>query len=330
MLIACPACATTYDLAAARMGAGRNVRCARCRTVWFARPADALPAQARAQTRTRASEPALAGADAGGAGGDWAASGPPSDDAMGDDAATTAPGADDVTWTGSALADPGSIAPPMLEAPPLAPADGFDDASGGMPGAAEDADKDADKDAASALPTETPTTDDGPHEDIETIAARRGQIVRARRRRRRASWLPAAIALMAVITFGLLAGRERLVRTLPSAASFYALLGLPVNLRGLAFEGLRTTEEVNDEVPFLVVRGEIVNVGSRRVEVPRLRFALRNADAVEVYSWTVFASRDDLGAGERLEFVSRLAAPPADAHDVMLRFFHRRDLDTAR
>jgi predicted Zn finger-like uncharacterized protein len=35
MLIICPSCATTYEVALTRLGAyGRNVRCSRCRTLW--------------------------------------------------------------------------------------------------------------------------------------------------------------------------------------------------------------------------------------------------------------------------------------------------------
>lgn len=37
--IACPSCGARYDLAAGVIGAaGKNVRCARCGTVWLARP----------------------------------------------------------------------------------------------------------------------------------------------------------------------------------------------------------------------------------------------------------------------------------------------------
>ncbi|MFD1331873.1 MJ0042-type zinc finger domain-containing protein, partial [Methylopila musalis] len=49
MLIVCPNCAATYRLAPAALGAGRPVRCARCKTEWFAQgagDADAAPAEA--------------------------------------------------------------------------------------------------------------------------------------------------------------------------------------------------------------------------------------------------------------------------------------------
>src|SRR3954465_3173038 len=36
MLIVCPTCTTTYQVAPAALGAGRHVRCAGCKNTWFA------------------------------------------------------------------------------------------------------------------------------------------------------------------------------------------------------------------------------------------------------------------------------------------------------
>jgi hypothetical protein len=43
-------------------------------------------------------------------------------------------------------------------------------------------------------------------------------------------------------------------------------------------------------------------------------------------SWTARPERATLGAGEALPFRSRLAAPPADGNDVLVRFLARADL----
>ncbi len=41
MLILCPSCATSYNVAPSSIGsAGRSVRCVRCRNLWFALPPD--------------------------------------------------------------------------------------------------------------------------------------------------------------------------------------------------------------------------------------------------------------------------------------------------
>ena len=51
MLIACPNCATSYNIDPGSLGAtGRTVRCARCKTTWFADGSTAPPVAAEAET----------------------------------------------------------------------------------------------------------------------------------------------------------------------------------------------------------------------------------------------------------------------------------------
>ena len=112
---------------------------------------------------------------------------------------------------------------------------------------------------------------------------------------------------------------------MPQTASLYAAIGLPVNLRGLAFENIKTLREVQDGVPMLVVEGEIVGTTARHTEVPRLRFAVVDGSGKEIYAWTARPARSLLPPGEALPFRSRLASPPADAHGISVRFFNRHD-----
>jgi hypothetical protein len=79
-------------------------------------------------------------------------------------------------------------------------------------------------------------------------------------------------------------------------------------------------------VNILIVEGKIVNTADKQTEVPRLRFAARNAAGRDVYTWTALPGRATLGPNESMEFHSRLAAPPSDAHDVMVRFFTAQDV----
>ena len=79
----------------------------------------------------------------------------------------------------------------------------------------------------------------------------------------------------------------------------------------------------------LVVKGEIVSAADKPVAVPRLRFAARDAAGQEIYVWTALPSRSILGPGERLAFNSRLASPPAEAKNVLVRFFNTQDAASA-
>ena len=123
----------------------------------------------------------------------------------------------------------------------------------------------------------------------------------------------------------LIGARSEVVRYLPQTASLFAAIGLPVNLRNLKFENVRISKETQDGVNILIVEGTIVSTAGKPAEVPRLRFAARNATGQEVYTWTALPTRSILGPGESLEFSSRLASPPADASDVMVRFFNSQD-----
>ena len=54
-----------------------------------------------------------------------------------------------------------------------------------------------------------------------------------------------------------------------------------------------------------------------------LKFFVRNAARQEIYSWTAVPSRATLPPGEAVAFRSRLASPPPDAHDLIVRFVTR-------
>ena len=57
----------------------------------------------------------------------------------------------------------------------------------------------------------------------------------------------------------------------------------------------------------------------------QMSVALRNAAGAEVYAWTAQPSQPVLPAFETMPFRSRLASPPAEGHDIQVRFFTRRD-----
>ena len=79
-------------------------------------------------------------------------------------------------------------------------------------------------------------------------------------------------------------------------------------------------------MPILVVEGSIVNDTRKMANVPHLRFAVRNAAHQEIYSWTAVPPRPMLPPGEAVAFRARLASPPPDVHDVLVRFLNRYDI----
>jgi predicted Zn finger-like uncharacterized protein len=306
MLIVCPTCATSYDVELASLQPdGRQVRCVRCRTVWRAAPshADKLLAAAEAI----GPEPQVARAPA---------------EAFAEEPALQS--------TAEQVADTGAWAAPA-ELPAAEP--GIAEIDAGEPGVAVDVDAPSiapvDLDAGQP-PIEVEATaeqDAEPLEDIETYAARR-----QKRGFRRPSlhWpltnLQSGILVLLIVNAILVGWRDDVVRILPQTASFYSMLGLSVNLRGLAFDSITTTTEQHEGVPILVVEGSVVNNTRKIVDVPRLKFVVRNSANEEVYSWTAVAPRATLPPGEAVAFRSRLASPPTDGRDVLVRFVTRHDI----
>jgi len=299
MLIVCPTCATTYQIQLAALGAaGRSVRCTKCKNTWVATPDSVIDEAALAAANAIASPPAPARASAT----------PPAPREQTDEELAAAWGTEAVS--GDVMppdngAGEGESALVIANAPPLVPAD----------------------------PAEAGTNkfDPGEPEDIETIAARRARQASIDRKNRRTPLQkllsqPTLIVVLLMILAIALQSRVAMVRNFPQTASLFAAIGLPVNLRGLIFENVKSSGEFVDGVTVMVVQGTIVNLTGKTLEVPRLRFALRSASGHEVYAWTALPTRTMLSPGEELPFRSRLASPPPDGRDVIVRFFNRRDI----
>src|SRR5437899_1646811 len=137
---------------------------------------------------------------------------------------------------------------------------------------------------------------------------------------------PTAWAGMGARILGLLIGRSAVVRLLPQTATDYTMVGLEVNLRGLAFKDVKVSNETVDGKPVLVIEGTIVGETKQPVEVPRLRFSVRDAQGTEIYAWNAVLEQPVLKPGERAYFKSRLASPPPEGRNIDVRFFNKRDL----
>jgi predicted Zn finger-like uncharacterized protein len=329
MLIVCPSCATSYDVELARLGPlGRQVRCSRCRTVWRAAPAHADKLLAAAEAIAPAPVAGPVPEDAGAA----PLHDPPveapteeaselrrriaaMDEAQGEEAAegeaVDVPAAeheDAPTAEGAGLPDE-PIEAAEVESPPIVPVD-LDE---GRPP--------IDIDAADFAERSI-----GPGADVESVAARRFRLDLGSRPRWPLSHLQTFILALVIVDAIVVGWRNDFVRLFPQTSAFYALTGLSVNLRGVDFAGVTTTAEQREGVPILVVQGNIVNTARKVVDVPRIKFIARNAARQEIYSWTAAPARTALSPGEVVPFRSRLASPPTDAQDVLVRFVNRRDV----
>ena len=138
--------------------------------------------------------------------------------------------------------------------------------------------------------------------------------------------LPTTCAAMGALAVALVVWRADMVRLLPQTAGFYRLVGLNVNLRGLAFKDIKVSTETVEGKPVLVIEGAIVGETRKAADLPRLRFSVRDAQGAEIYAWNSVLEQAVLQPGERVQFKSRLASPPAEGRNIDIRFFNRRDV----
>jgi predicted Zn finger-like uncharacterized protein len=295
MHIVCPHCTTSYAIDLATLGgAGRTVRCSRCKEVWLARPEDAI--------EIAAMEPATAAAG----------------------------GQQDAADEWERLAAEGDNAtedPPVVDSPSISadwPADGEAD---WQSAARDDADG-IDGARSSRLPWLRKLFRFKPN------AFKSGAAKQSAPRRASAkslpnlsfAGLPAACAAMGALVLALVIWRADVVRLLPQTATFYKMAGLEVNLRGLMFKDVKITRETVEGKPVLVIEGMIVGETHKPVELPRLRFSVRDEQGAEVYAWNAVLEQAMLNPGERAWFKSRLASPPPEGRNIDVRFFNKRDV----
>jgi predicted Zn finger-like uncharacterized protein len=184
----------------------------------------------------------------------------------------------------------------------------------------------SDSDWTSSARDDTPEADFG----FPKRASWFGKAARRRRLPRGASKsfvnLPIACAAMGALVLALVIWRIDVVRLLPQTASFYKMVGLEVNLRGLLFKDVKITSETVEGKPLLVIEGVITGENRKTVELPRLRLSVRDAQGAEIYAWNSLLDQPVLKPGDYVRFKSRLASPPPEGRSIDVRFFNKRDI----
>lgn len=152
------------------------------------------------------------------------------------------------------------------------------------------------------------------------LTAERHREQRASRRATRRGWSILALVCLLPLA-GAAAFPESIVRAAPAAARIYSLAGLEVNAYGFTIQGAASELQMEAGAPLLAVRGEVVNVTDMALPAPALSFILRDKAGREAYAWTLDGvDTRTVEPGEATSFLTRVAAPPAQAHDVEIRF----------
>jgi predicted Zn finger-like uncharacterized protein len=287
MHIVCPHCTTSYAVDPANFsGAGRRVRCARCQEVWQAIPQE-LVATGAMSHETDETRPQ-----------------------------------DGFRSQDETAADWGDTDAPHVESPSIS-------ADWSEPETAQPV-AEADQNWT-ALARQEAMTDTGPGKSsrLRKLGPSVAPFLKS------ANWakalpgvltLPTVCVALGAMVFSLIVWRADVVRLMPQTATFFKMAGMGVNLRGLAFEDLKISTEMVNNKPVLLIEGAIVDVTRKSVEIPRLRFIVRDAKGADIYAWNAVLEQAALNPGEKAWFKTRLASPPSEGREIAVRFFHKLDI----
>ena len=370
MLIVCPTCASRYSIDDDKIGPdGRMVRCASCRSDFFARLPEAgtddAPAAAKAGDMVPA-PPAVPASPAA----PVAAPAPVKTPSADDDLAAA--------WLAEAglEQEPGPVPEPAVTTPSESASEGSSAEQDALDGLFEQ-ELAAARSEAEAAEARHPDLSELPPEDAsadktDSKPGWRGWMARllpGRRDRRAATDAqagkkphpstqpkrrgaakgsakgsagagggisrllkgPAGIGIAStLILAALIVQRDAVVRLAPSSAMLFAKLGLEVNINGLDFAEIRSTLHREGDQRFLVVEGQVISVDRRTVPVPLIEVRVSAADGSTLYSWTTEPPRTSLKPGEALHFRTRLATPPEAGRHVEVRFADQAVVARAR
>ena len=283
-MIVCPNCGSSYRISQASLGEGRTVRCARCRTVWFAQPEDVE------ETAITPFEDTTALGEAAAAGEDERA-----EPALYDFVDET----HDVEDNEVDGAEGGEIMP--AGAAPLTPAE-----------------------LEALVPVTvavTPEPQAPPRPRNRFFKPPPAKVKRPLGARALTWFCIGGSALLVLLVLG----RASVVAAVPETARLFEAVGLGVNLRGLVFRDIKTSEELLNGTPTLVIEGTIDNITQHEVEVPRLRLSVRGEGGRELFVWVAAPAQPKLAVEASMNFRAQLASPPTDGMAVGVRFLTERD-----
>jgi predicted Zn finger-like uncharacterized protein len=311
MLIACPTCASEYDLPDGSVGPmGRKVRCASCKNVWTA------------------IDPAA-----------------PEPDAPAEPEPVAAPALIEDDFDAEAIAaalmkgDPSMAKPQPVPAEEPTASDSEDQNS--IDALFDDipSEPEAEEPSMALVASNDDPAADDPL-PVSTLAPAAPLVAKARPRRglvqfevlknqatgsRNARFAIAAVVLVLAGLMALVAFRQSVVAAVPQTAALFRMVGLEVNLRGLEIVNIRSEMSEVEGAPVLVVHGEVVNPTNEARPVPRLYLAVLDGAETEQYGWTAALDKATLDPGESLAFRRRLASPPPQGRKVLVRFVMEGD-----
>jgi predicted Zn finger-like uncharacterized protein len=151
---------------------------------------------------------------------------------------------------------------------------------------------------------------------------------RAREQNRRQRQRSVAAIAAWIIGFGVFGAsaaalvifRDDVVEAWPRSASFYSFAGLEVNRFGLKLLDEDARRSFDGTTPVLTVTGGVLNEGVEPRPAPHIRVSLLDEAGTELHVWTDSIGVDVVQPGERVDFTSRIVAPPVETFRLTVTF----------
>jgi predicted Zn finger-like uncharacterized protein len=143
-----------------------------------------------------------------------------------------------------------------------------------------------------------------------------------RRRSSGLGWLAYAVLMAALIAGGVWWTRAQLVSLRPELAAFFEMLGVPVEVaQADSFEihDISTSDEIENGLPTLIIKGEVSNVSPVPKQVPKLKVTLLDNNKHELQSWSFTVSDDRMLPGASVPFRTSIARRNKDATMALVR-----------
>lgn len=117
--------------------------------------------------------------------------------------------------------------------------------------------------------------------------------------------------------------KTQIVSAWPPSAIIYELAGSPLSLKGekLVMESLSATIfKGEDDKDVLVLKGRVINLTDKPVNVPQMRAVLRSTNGEDGDSWIIDAPVDEVESGASFAFTSDYPNVPGGVGSVNLTF----------
>lgn len=167
---------------------------------------------------------------------------------------------------------------------------------------------------------EVPSIEDMTVEATAKLVAPKG---RAKRRLNMGSLIgwSSLLAFLGIVIGGGWFMRDTVMEIWPPSTKLYEIAGLTSGrLYALALNEVTPSQVIEGDVIVIVITGEIINLTEELQAVPRMRGAILDGDAMEIFTWTFDLPEVELSAGATLDFNTRVSNPPEGARGVVVTF----------